>query len=161
MDSLSALHSPRSRSSTRSPRRRAATLIQPSSNPHPTRSPRRRLGAVDYLIKPVCVNAIKMLVRHLRTNYAGEGWASPADPSVPATSLSKFEVIRKLGLGSRAAVSLVRRRADGNMYAMKKIPLTNLEDERRTCAMQEAMLLRVLVHPKIIRHFDEQVRESR
>ena len=108
------------------------------------------LGARDYLIKPLCINAIKMLVRHLHR----ESQASAALPA-PMNSMQTFEVVRELGGGSHGRVQLVRRLVDGYSFAMKRIPLQNLSVDERKVAVQEAMLLRVLVHPKIIRHFDD------
>ena len=42
-----------------------------------------------------------------------------------------FEILKKLGDGAYSVVYKVRRKADGNIYALKKVKLHNLKDKEK------------------------------
>ena len=70
------------------------------------------------------------------------------------SSFSDFEVEVKLGQGSFGAVHRVRRRADGLVYVLKRIPLDSLDAPARQLAVQECWLMASLSSPFVVRYYD-------
>ena len=65
-------------------------------------------------------------------------------------SLRDFEELQKLGEGAFAQVFRVRRRADGEIYALKKVKILGLKDKERQNALNEVRILASVSHPNII-----------
>jgi len=74
-------------------------------------------------------------------------------------SLSDFESIREIGKGAFSTVSLVKRKADSNIYAMKRVKINQLNIKERENALNEVRILASINHPNIIEYkeafFDE------
>lgn len=69
--------------------------------------------------------------------------------------MEDFEVIRSLGQGAFARCVLARRKADGNLYAIKqfKVPFSDLKAKEQAEAVAEVSVLAKLSHVGIIRYF--------
>ena len=65
-------------------------------------------------------------------------------------SLRQFEILDKLGSGAFSNVFRVRRLADRQVYAMKQIKFSKLNQKARENALNEIRLLASLSHPNII-----------
>ena len=52
-----------------------------------------------------------------------------------------FEILKKLGDGSYSVVYKVRRKADNNIYALKKVNLQKLKDKEKQNALNEVRIL--------------------
>ncbi|CAD8084507.1 unnamed protein product [Paramecium sonneborni] len=65
-------------------------------------------------------------------------------------SVSDFEIIKKLGQGSFSAVYKVKRKSDGQEYAMKKVELSGLSIKELNNALNEVRILASLENPYII-----------
>lgn len=64
--------------------------------------------------------------------------------------LRDFEQLEKIGKGSFAKVYKVRRRADGQIYALKKVELGKMKAKERENALNEIRILSSVRHPNII-----------
>jgi NIMA (never in mitosis gene a)-related kinase len=65
-------------------------------------------------------------------------------------SLRDFEELQKLGEGAFSQVYRVRRKADGVIYALKKVKILGLKDKERLNALNEVRILASVSHPNII-----------
>lgn len=64
--------------------------------------------------------------------------------------MDKFQILQKLGRGSFGRVYKVKRHSDNQIYAMKKIPLSNTSRTDSKYSLNEVRLLASLQHPHII-----------
>jgi NIMA (never in mitosis gene a)-related kinase len=75
-------------------------------------------------------------------------------------SLKDFDYVKELGKGAFGSVSLVRRKADGNIYAMKKVKINQLSKKEQDNALNEVRILASISHQNIIGYkeafFDEE-----
>src|SRR5690348_1416432 len=75
-------------------------------------------------------------------------------------SLKDFEVIKELGKGAFGSVCKVRRKSDGNLYAMKRVKMSQLSPKERENALNEVRILASINHTNIISYkdafFDEE-----
>ena len=65
-------------------------------------------------------------------------------------SLKDFEFIKELGKGSFGSVSLVRRRADGILYGLKKVNIGSMGNKEKENALNEVRLLASISSKQII-----------
>lgn len=65
-------------------------------------------------------------------------------------SLNEFEVIKPLGKGAFASVYQVKRKKDGNIYAMKRVNFGTMNSKERDNALNEVRLLASVQHNNII-----------
>jgi len=65
-------------------------------------------------------------------------------------SLKDFEVIKPLGKGAFASVFQVKRKEDGNIYAMKKVNIATMSSKERDNALNEVRILASVQHNNII-----------
>jgi NIMA (never in mitosis gene a)-related kinase len=74
--------------------------------------------------------------------------------------MKDFEVIKELGKGAFAAVSLVKRKEDKKTYALKRVKITQMTTKERENALNEVRLLASVQHVNIIGYresfFDEE-----
>jgi NIMA (never in mitosis gene a)-related kinase len=61
-----------------------------------------------------------------------------------------FEMMKDLGKGAFGSVHLVRRKADGNIYAMKRVKISQLNPKEQENALNEVRILASITHPNII-----------
>jgi len=107
------------------------------------------LGALDFLIKPIRPGAVRGVVNQIKFR--------PKGATGTETGLNAYERVSNLGKGAYATVDLVRRKADGELRALKKIDLEFLNEKERRNAENEAMLMKVLVGPTIIQFYEQIV----
>ena len=55
--------------------------------------------------------------------------------------MNGFEIIKKIGNGSFSVVYKVRRKADNNIYALKKVKLFKLREKEKLAALNEVRIL--------------------
>ncbi len=55
--------------------------------------------------------------------------------------MNDFQIISKLGEGAYSTVFKARRLVDGNIYALKKVKLSNLSDKEKQNALNEVRIL--------------------
>ena len=74
-------------------------------------------------------------------------------------SLADFEILKSLGAGAYSTVFKARRRSDGNIYALKKVPMAKLKQKEKLNALNEVRILASIKHPNVISYkeafFDE------
>ena len=74
-------------------------------------------------------------------------------------SLNDFQIGKQLGKGAFGTVAIVTRKADGKIYAMKRISIGKLDNKEREASLNEIRILASLNHPNIIGYkeafFDE------
>lgn len=89
-------------------------------------------------------------------------WTIPDDASVPGEIVSgKYEVIRLLGQGSSATVSLVRHLVTGNLYAMKMLNShVQQADEAKIRFEREANAISTLSHRNLVSLYDFGMKSS-
>ena len=65
--------------------------------------------------------------------------------------MEKFEKVKNLGRGSQGTVILVRRKADGSKFVIKRIFVEDQSPEDRNEVMNEIKVLAQLAHPNVVR----------
>jgi len=65
-------------------------------------------------------------------------------------SLKDFELIKELGKGAFGTVVLVKRREDGNIYAIKRVKISQLNKKEQENSLNEVRILASISHPNII-----------
>ena len=65
-------------------------------------------------------------------------------------SLNDFTIGKQLGKGAFGTVTIVTRKADGKVYAMKRINIGKLDNKEREASLNEIRILASLNHPNII-----------
>eukprot|EP00742_Colponemidia_sp_Colp-10_P002269 GILJ01002423.1.p1 GENE.GILJ01002423.1~~GILJ01002423.1.p1 ORF type:complete len:590 (-),score=78.69 GILJ01002423.1:204-1973(-) len=115
----------------------------------------RKKGATDVVVKPLRVQVIRQLARHVFRD-------SPLNDKSPHSSAfdslaSEYQRIRHLGRGGSGHVSLIKRLADGKLFALKQISLENVDETERKAAQNEVALMQVLESPVIVRYYDSFV----
>ena len=69
-------------------------------------------------------------------------------------SLSNYQIIKELGKGAFGRVSLVKKKIDKQIYALKQVNLMNSPINEIEAALNEIRLLASLNHPNIIGYKD-------
>mmetsp|Transcript_29473 Transcript_29473/g.33758 ORF Transcript_29473/g.33758 Transcript_29473/m.33758 type:complete len:124 (+) Transcript_29473:4-375(+) len=74
-------------------------------------------------------------------------------------SISEFEILKSIGEGSYSKVFKVKRKSDGEIYALKKVPMKGLNEKEKKNAFNEVRILASINHPNVIAYkeafFDE------
>lgn len=75
-------------------------------------------------------------------------------------SLKDFEIGKELGKGAFGSVYIVKRKADGKVYAMKRVKISQLNPKEKDNALNEVRILASLNHLNIVGYkeafFDEE-----
>jgi len=71
-----------------------------------------------------------------------------------------FEILKKLGDGSYSVVYKVRRKADNNIYALKKVNLQKLKDKEKQNALNEVRILASVKSPFVISYKEAFIEDS-
>ena len=74
--------------------------------------------------------------------------------------MNGFEIIKKIGNGSFSVVYKVRRKADNNIYALKKVKLFKLREKEKLAALNEVRILASIKSPFIISYKEAFIEES-
>jgi NIMA (never in mitosis gene a)-related kinase 1/4/5 len=69
-------------------------------------------------------------------------------------SLNDFEVIKRLGEGAYSSVYHVRRYADNQTYALKKVKMGKLSDKEKENALNEVRILASVQHKSIVSYHE-------
>lgn len=69
------------------------------------------------------------------------------------TRLSDFVAIKELGKGSYGVVSKVQSLKNGEIYVIKSMDLSIMKERQQKEAWKEAMILKKLSHPNIIKYY--------
>lgn len=84
--------------------------------------------------------------------------AGPGPPArkvaLPRARSDDFIVLKPLGKGSFATVLKVQRKADGKVYALKKVDISKLKRKELSDCLSEIRFLASLKHPNIVRYVD-------
>jgi len=64
--------------------------------------------------------------------------------------IKDFQIISKLGEGAYSSVYKVRRETDGNVYALKRVKLLNLNDKEKENALNEIRILASIRHLNVV-----------
>ena len=64
--------------------------------------------------------------------------------------MENFEILDTLGQGSYSTVYKVKRLSDKRNYAMKKVKITQLDDEDKEAALNEIRILASVKHKNVI-----------
>ena len=75
---------------------------------------------------------------------------SPRDPIFTTTHLCMLTFLLSIGEGADSSVYHVRRIADGDYYALKKVRMQKLSDKEKDNALNEVRILASIKHPNII-----------
>ncbi|OQS06396.1 kinase [Thraustotheca clavata] len=116
-------------------------------------------GAKDYLIKPIQYNTAKTLVRHVwlaRQNHMMET-ANRGNVGNTTNIWRDIEILRTIGKGTHGTVVMARRKLDGAVVAVKRVPLATSSESGRKQADNEVILLKSLYHVNIVRFYDSFV----
>jgi len=77
-------------------------------------------------------------------------------------SLKDFEIGKELGKGAFGSVFIVKRKEDSNIYAMKRVKISQLNTKERENALNEVRILASLNHTNIVGYkeafFEEETR---
>jgi NIMA (never in mitosis gene a)-related kinase len=106
-------------------------------------------GAFDFLIKPIRPGVLRGLINQARCSQI------QVTPDVELSGIKAYEKISNLGDGGFGHVDLVKKKATGQLFALKRIDMQLLNDRERKNAENEATLLKVLVGPTIIRYYEQ------
>ena len=64
--------------------------------------------------------------------------------------MNDFEVIQELGSGAFGVVYKAKRKADGNIYAIKRVKISKMNTKDRENALNEVRVLASLSHPNVV-----------
>ena len=104
-----------------------------------------KLGAKDYIPKPIRVNTVRSLRQYLNSENMD---------TRTNKGLGNYRKLELIGKGAGGSVSLVERVTDGEKFALKTISLENLNEEQKRKAGNEVHLLQVLIGPTICRSYE-------
>ena len=68
------------------------------------------------------------------------------------TRLNDFDVVKRIGDGAYSQVFKVRRKADGCVYALKKVNLPKFKEKEKINAINEVRILASIRHPNVIQY---------
>ena len=104
-----------------------------------------RMGAANYLVKPVRLIQCKALIAHMKIKTKQE--LKPEEHQ----GLARFDTIRHLGRGATGMVNLIQHKTTGEHFALKSMNLQYLSDKDKKSAECEVEFLRVITGPTIIK----------
>ena len=109
------------------------------------------LGAKSFIVKPLRVQECRSF-----ENFIGSSGETEAE-----MNLSKYEIIKALGSGAAGSVDLVKHKETGDLFALKTIPLSHLNDKERQSAECEVHFLKVLVGPTLIKSYHSYIEKDK
>lgn len=69
-------------------------------------------------------------------------------------SLSDFVLLEKIGEGAYSSVYRIKKKADGKIYALKKVKMLNLKEKEKENALNEVRILASIEHTNIVSYKD-------
>ena len=109
-----------------------------------------KAGAKSFIIKPLRVQEWRSFVKYIETSNETD----------TEQSLSKYTSIKVLGAGASGTVELVKHKETDKLFALKTIPLTNLNEKERSSAELEVHFLKVLNGPTLIKSYQSYIEEE-
>lgn len=100
-------------------------------------------GAKTFIVKPLRLQEVRGF----------ESFMKEEDKSEEEQDLRKYEIVNNLGHGAAGSVDLVRNLETGNLYALKTIALSNLNEKEKESAESEMYFLKVLKGPTLIKSY--------
>jgi len=70
------------------------------------------------------------------------------------SNINDFEMIKKLGEGAFGVVYLVKKKSNGQQFALKKVKLLRLSTKEKECALNEIRILASLNCQYIVKYKD-------
>jgi NIMA (never in mitosis gene a)-related kinase len=70
------------------------------------------------------------------------------------TSLNDFKILQEIGKGAFGSVFKVKRIIDGEIYALKKVPMEKLKPKEKENSLNEIRILASIRHPNVISYKD-------
>lgn len=110
-----------------------------------------KAGAKNFIVKPLRVQECRNFLNFILNS--GETEAEK--------NIKKYTVIKNLGSGAAGTVDLVKHNETGSLFALKTIPLDNLNETERQSAELEVQFLRVLVGPTLIKSHHSYVEKDK
>jgi len=71
-----------------------------------------------------------------------------------------FDIIEKLGNGAYSVVYKVKRKEDGNIYALKKVKLKGLTEKEKQNSLNEVRILASVKSPFVISYKEAFIEEE-
>ena len=75
-------------------------------------------------------------------------------------SINDYEILKQIGNGTFSTVSLVKRKKDGNIFALKRIELLKMSETEKENSLNEIRLLASINHRNIISYKDSFYEEK-
>ena len=75
-------------------------------------------------------------------------------------SIDDYEIIKQIGNGTFSKVSLIKRKKDGNIFALKRIELLKMSEKEKENSLNEIRLLASINHRNIISYKDSFYEEK-
>ena len=84
-------------------------------------------------------------------------WPHGVFMSTEVVGIGRFQVVSTLGTGAHSTILHIRRQRDGKQYALKVVPLGNVQDRKfQDQARHEFKVAQMLDHPNLIKVYAPQ-----
>ena len=110
-----------------------------------------RMGAVNYLVKPVRIQQCRALIAFMRQK------TSTPSSGAEERGLARYEELRLLGRGAAGMVNLIRHKTTGEQFALKTMNTQYMTEKDKRSAECEVEFLRVITGPTIIKFYESFV----
>jgi len=110
-----------------------------------------RMGAINYLVKPIRIQQCKALVGFIKNTNLSREKASGEK------GMSRFEKLYEIGTGAAGIVHLIKNKSTGEKFALKTMNLRTLSERDKKSAECEVEFLRVITGPTIIKFYESFV----
>jgi len=110
-----------------------------------------KMGAMNYLVKPIRIQQCKALVGFIKSKTPNSKKAEEEQ------GLGRFETLHELGTGAAGIVHLVRNKVTGEKFALKTMSMAAMNKKDKESAESEVEFLRVITGPTIIKFYESFV----
>ena len=110
-----------------------------------------KMGAMNYLVKPIRIQQCKALVGFIKSKTPN------CKKNTEEQGLGRFETLHELGTGAAGIVHLIRNKSTGEKFALKTMNLAALNKKDKESAESEVEFLRVITGPTIIKFYESFV----
>ena len=74
--------------------------------------------------------------------------------------MDRYEKLDKIGSGTYGMVHLIRRRADGHLFALKRVPVERNATQETISINNEIKVLRSLNHANVVQYHDSFIEKE-